>query len=112
MISIYMGIFLTGIFISSISQIILKKSAMETHENVLKEYLNLQVIGAYAIFIMATFCSIYAYKEVPLSLGPILEATQYIFVALLSYIFLKEKISKRKLMGLIIIFAGVIIFSL
>ena len=45
-------------------------------------------------------------------MGPILEATQYIFIAVFSYFFLKEKISKKKLIGLITIVLGVLIFSI
>jgi len=112
MISVYIAVFLAGVLISSVSQIILKKSAVAEHESFMKEYLNSRVIGAYSIFIVATFCTIYAYKAVPLSMGPVLESSQYIFVAVLSYIFLKEKISRRKLTGLIIIIAGIIVFSI
>lgn len=110
--SLYIGIFLLGIFVSSVSQIALKKSAAQEHSSKIKEYLNLKVLGAYAIFIAATFCSIYAYKGVPLSMGPVLESTQYIFVTLLSYWILKEKVSRRKVMGLIVIIIGIIVFSL
>ena len=53
-----------------------------------------------------------AYKYVPLSMGPILESIGYVFVAVFSYYLLKEIINKRKLIGLIIIVIGVIIFSI
>ena len=45
-------------------------------------------------------------------MGPILGTTEYVFVAILSYYLLKEKISKKKLIGLITIIIGVLIFSL
>ena len=64
------------------------------------------------IFFGATLCTVFAYKYVPLSMGPILGATEYIFVAILSYLFLKEKISKKKFIGLLTIVLGVLIFSL
>lgn len=112
MINIYICIFLFAVFISSFSQIMLKKSADSKHKNVLKEYLNLRVIGAYVIFLISLFCSIYAYRGIPLSLGPVLEASQYIFVAVLSCLLLKEAISKRKLIGLVFIFFGIVVSSL
>lgn len=108
---LFIGIFLFGVLISSISQIFLKKSTYEQYESKIKEYLNPRVIFAYAVFFGATLCSIMAYKVVPLSLGPILEACGYIFVAILSRIFLKEKISKQKVIGLSIIIVGVIVSS-
>ena len=105
-------IYLAGVFISAVAQIILKKSAGKEYESKIREYLNPYVIISYAIFFGATFCTIYAYKEVPLSFGPILAASEYVFVAVLSRIFLKEKINLKKFIGLSIIIAGIIIYSL
>lgn len=109
---IFSGIYILGVIISAFAQILLKKSADVERENKLKEYLNLKTIFAYGIFLGATLCSVFAYKYVPLSMGPILETTEYIFVAILSYYFLKEKISKKKLIGLITIVLGILIFSI
>ncbi|MBK6087618.1 EamA family transporter [Ruminococcus difficilis] len=105
-------IFVFGVFISSVSQIILKKAAQKEYPNKIREYLNARVIFAYIIFFGATLCSIWAYTVIPLSLGPILESAGYIFVAVLSWLFLKEKITKKKMLGLSIIIIGIIIYSL
>lgn len=109
---IFSLIYLSGVFISAIAQIILKKSAGKEYESKIKEYLNPYVIIAYAIFFGATFCTIYAYKGVPLSFGPILAASEYVFVAVLSKLFLKENINLKKFIGLSVIIAGIIIYSL
>ena len=109
---IYSGIYILGVIISALAQVLLKKSADVERENKLKEYLNFKTIFAYAIFFGATLCTVFAYKYVPLSMGPILGTTEYIFVAILSYFLLKEKISKKKLIGLITIVIGVLIFSI
>ena len=108
----YVIIFLASVFVSSVSQIILKKSANKTHENKLQEYLNLPVITAYGLFFGSSLLTVLAYKGVPLSLGPILEATGYIWVAVLGTLFLKEKISKQKMLGMAIIIAGIILFNI
>ena len=105
-------IFVFGVLISSVSQIILKKAAQKEYPNKIREYLNARVIFAYIIFFGATLCSIWAYTVIPLSLGPILESAGYIFVAVLSWLFLKEKITKKKMLGLSIIIIGIIIYSL
>ena len=102
-------IMLSGTFIASCSQIILKKAAEKEYPNKLAEYLNPMVMGAYFIFFAASLCSVLGYKKVPLSIGPILEATGYIWVAILGKIFLGEKISKRKGLGLAVIIAGIVI---
>ena len=105
-------IFVFGTFISSVSQIVLKKSAQKKYPNKIREYLNVPVISSYIIFFGATLCSVLAYTKIPLSLGPILESSGYFFVAILSLIFLKEKITKKKMLGLSIIIIGIIIYAM
>lgn len=105
-------IFVAGVFVSSISQIILKKSADIEYPNKIREYLNVRVIFSYIIFFGATLCSILAYTKIPLSLGPILESSGYIFVAVMSRLFLKERITKQKMLGLSIIIIGIIIYAI
>ena len=82
-----------------------------SHKGLLAEYLNPFTIFAYLIFITATFLTIFSYKVIPLSAGPILGATEYFFVAALSRIFLKEKMPPKKIIGLVVIFIGIIFFS-
>lgn len=108
---VFVLIYLTGVFVSAIAQILLKKSAGKTYENKIREYLNPYVIISYSIFICATFCTIFAYSGIPLSFGPILAASEYIFVAVLSRTILKEKINKKKIIGLAVICLGIIVFT-
>ena len=96
-------IYIFSVFISSVSQILLSR---------IREYLNPRVIIAYGIFFIATFVTIIAYKGIPLSLGPILETTGYLWVSLLGYFILKEKISRRKIIGLIVVVAGIVVSCL
>ena len=103
---------LLSVFISSVSQIILKKPTDKTYESTLKEYMNPMVIGAYGLFFCSVILTMLALKHVPLSMSPILESTGYIFVSVMGYIFLKERFSRRKLMGFALILAGIVIFNL
>ncbi|MBQ6461356.1 EamA family transporter [Candidatus Saccharibacteria bacterium] len=110
---LFSGIYLAGVIISAFSQVLLKKSANDTKaENFWKQYFNLKVISAYAIFFLATFMSVYAYKVIPVTLGAILGALEYGLVAILSYIFFKEKLSTKQILGITLIIAGIIIYSL
>ena len=77
---------LLSVFISSVSQIILKKAADKTYESTLKEYMNPMVIGAYGLFFCSVILTMLALKHVPLSMSPILESTGYIFVSVMGYI--------------------------
>lgn len=109
---IFSLIFIVSVLISSNSQIMLKTSANKVYESKIKEYLNPTVIIAYGLFFLSTVITVFAYKYVPLSSGPILESFGYIFVAVLGYIFLKEKFSKKKIIGMGLILLGIFIFSL
>ncbi len=109
---IYSGIMLVSILISSVSQIMLKKSAQKKYPSKLKEYLNPMVIIAYGLFFGCTLITMYSYKVVPLGMAPVLEAAGYIFVAVLSYIFLKEKLTKRQLIGMALIIGGIVVYNL
>ena len=108
----YVVIFLLSVFISSISQILLKKSAEKQYKNVISEYLNLKVVFAYGMFLMSTLLTMYAYKGVPLSFGALLEASGYIYIPVLSYFFLGEKITFLKVIGAFFIILGICCYSL
>ncbi len=108
---LYACIMLLGVFISSVAQVLLKKAAQKQYDSVLEEYLNWPVITAYAIFFAATFLSIYAYKVVPLSMGPILEATGYIHVTIFGVTIFHEKLDRWKLIALALIIGGIVVYS-
>lgn len=55
------------------------------------------VIFAYAMFVGTTFLSIIAYRGIPLSMGPILEATSYIYVTIFGVKIFMRDLIKRKL---------------
>lgn len=108
----YSCVLLIGVFISAISQVMLKKSAMKHYDSKIQEYMNPIVISAYILFVGTTLLSIIAYKGIPLSMGPILEATSYIYVTIFGVKIFKEKINKKKMIAMIFIIGGIIIYSL
>lgn len=103
------GLFLFAVFISSLSQIILKKSASNYYENKWREYLNFRIILAYGILLVANYIYILAYRKLSLSMGTMLETTGYLWVAILGRVFLKEHINQRKFIGILILIIGVLI---
>ena len=102
MMTTYIIIFISASLISAFSQILLKKAASVTYSSWIYEYLNVRVISA-------TILTVYCYKVVPLSLGAMLEASGYVFVTILGRIMLKEKVSKRKIAGMVLVIAGVML---
>lgn len=108
----YVVLYLVGVFISSVSQVLLKKEAIKPHKSLIAEYLNPPVIIAYVIFFAATLITIYAYKEVPLSIGAILEATSYLYVMVFGAVFFSEKPTKLKVAAIGLILVGVVVYTL
>ena len=109
---LYSLIFLFAVFVSSISQILLKKAALKTYDSFLKEYLNPYVVTAYVLFFMASIIVIFAYRYVPLSMGPVLETTSYIYVALYGVKLFGEQLNSRKIIALCVIIMGILIYAL
>ena len=108
---LYSCVLLLGVFISSISQVMLKKAALKEYDSPIKEYLNPLVVFAYVLFLGTTFLSIMAYRGIPLSMGPILEATSYVYVTVFGVTIFKEKMTRKKLVALGLILAGICVYS-
>ena len=105
----YVAILLGGIFVGSISQVLLKKASLKTYSSLLREYLNPQVIFAYLLFFATTLTSVIAYKVLPLSLGAVLETTSYLYITFFSVVIFKEKMNRKKKLALLLIILGSVI---
>lgn len=102
---------LLGVFVSAVSQVMLKKSASREHGSVVKEYLNPLVVFAYALFVGATLLSVLSYKGIPLSMGPVLDATGYLWVTLFGVTIFHERMNAKKLLALALIVCGIVIYA-
>ncbi len=109
---VHVLIWFFSVLISSFAQVMLKTAANRKHESRLKEYLNPIVIGAYVIFLVSTLLTMYALKVVPYSLSPVIESTSYIFIPVFGVFMLREKISRRRLLGIAIILVGILVYAL
>ena len=107
----YLLLALVGVLVSAISQVILKKSANKHYDSFIAEYLNPYVIVAYSLFVGATLLSTIAFKAIPLSMGPIIDATGYFYVTLFGLTIFHEHMSKKKFIALLVIIAGIIIYA-
>ena len=108
----YALLILIGTFIAAISQVMLKIEANKPHDSHLREYLNPLVIIAYVLFVGTTLLSILAYRGIPLSMGPILEATSYIYITVFGVKIFKEKMNRGKAAALLLIVCGIVVYSL
>lgn len=105
-------ILLVSVLIASFSQILLKKGAEKTYDMWIREYLNGYVICGYGMMFVSMFLTIIAYEGMEFTNVQIVEATGYIMVLFFSYFFFREKITGRKLLGMLCIFAGIAVYYL
>ena len=106
----YIWFIVLSVLVASFSQILLKKSAMSEYPNRIREYLNPYVIIGYGMMVISTVLTIVAYTRVDFKNGPVIESAGYVIVMILSYLFFKEKITKKKIIGTAMILLGIIIF--
>lgn len=107
----YIGVIVTA-FLSAVSQLMLNISAKKKYKGKIFEYLNPWVIGSYVILGLVLVANIYLMRFIPLKEAHVLAASTYVFLLILSRIVLKEKITRKKFIGVLTIMAGIVIFSL
>ena len=103
---------LGGTFFTAVSQILLKQSSTIKYENKIRESLNFRVILSYGMFFLILLLNTWCYTKVEMRYGPVIDTAAYVFVLLLSRLILKEKITKGKILGNLIIITGILIYTL
>ncbi len=108
----FMLLMLAGTFFTAISQVLLKQSANKKYSNPLLEYLTWRVIVAYGIFFGVLLLNTWCYTKVDMRFGPVIDTAAYVFVLIFSRLILNEKITKGKLVGNLLIIAGILIYTM
>jgi len=101
-----------AVVLSCLAQILLKKSSGEKKKHFIFDYLNLKVIASYGIIFICMLLTIYAFTGMYYRYGAVIESLAYLLIMLFSRMFLKEKITRRRVIGNCIIVLGVIIFTI
>jgi len=108
---IYYVLMLVVIVFTSVAHLLLKKGSETPSDSKMGMYTNPYSLTAYAVFAIVALLSIYAMKGFDLKVFFALNSLTYICIPVLSFIFLKESCTRNKLIGIIIISFGVIIFN-
>ncbi len=108
----YYALGILSVVIASCSQILLKKGAMKQYDSFIREYLNLYVISGYLFMFGSVFLTMIVYRGMNFMNVPVLEAIGYVLVPVLSYLFFKEKLTKKKMVGIACILAGIFVYYL
>ena len=108
--SIYWILIIVSVINASFSQLLLKKASLEHHDSFLAEYFNVKVIVGYIMMVISTILTILALTKLEYKNAPIIESLGYILILGLGHIFLKEKMTVRKVIGNLIILVGILVF--
>ena len=102
---------IVGVFSCSLSQLLLKKSAKAEHTSMIYEIVNPMVILGYGVFFCSLLINIWAMsKGLQLKEMAMLESLGYVFVPILSFLFLKEHISRRTIIAILVVLLGIFVF--
>ena len=109
---VFFLIALSSVTIASFSQVLLKMGAGKSYSSKIREYLNFYVITGYGMLFVSMVLTIVAYSHLSYLSVPVVEAVGYVLVPVLSYFIFKEKLSKRKILGILFILAGIVVYYL
>lgn len=110
MINVFFFAMILAEFLAAASQILLKISAGKKHASFIMEYLNPQVISGYVLLLMSMIIAIFCYKDLGYMGVVVMEPVAYIMVMFLSRIFFKESFTRKKLLGMLLILGGIVVF--
>ena len=103
---------LAAVFVSTASQMLLKRSALRESKGFLDDYMNPWVISGYVLMIISTLCIIFAYRGVDYKNGPVVESLGFVLVMIFGRVFFREKLSPKKILGMCLVTAGIAVFYL
>lgn len=109
----YILIALLSVFIASCAQMLLKRSAQSQHKYWWRQYVNGWVIVGYGTLFLTMVLNIWCmHNGLLLKQLGVVESTAYVFVPALSWFLFHEPVSKRKVLAILMIVVGVIVFFL
>ncbi|MDO4476302.1 MAG: multidrug ABC transporter [Lachnospiraceae bacterium] len=109
----YVAVWIFSVLIASFAQVLLKKAANRTYSGLLGQYLNPIVVVSYGIMLVSTMLTTFALHYVPYSsYSPAIESISYISAPLFGVLMLREKISRRQMLGFAVILLGIVIFKI
>ena len=108
--SFYLLLAVVGQIIASFSQILLKKSSGKEYSSFIRQYLNALVICGYGMLGISMLIAVVCYSGLEYMQVVIIEPIGYVIVMFLSRFFFGEKITARKILGMVILLSGIIVF--
>lgn len=98
--------------LNSVGVTLLKVGALKHKNNSVGMFLNPFVIGGYSLYFLSLICTIYAYRVIDFKNTTIVIGANYLCVTSFSLCLLREKTTKNKAVGILLIVAGIVIYYL
>ena len=93
------------------AQILLKQGTKKQYPTFWRQYLNPWVIGGYGIMAASLLLNIFCLSHgVQVKEVSTIESLSYLFVPLLSWLFFKEQITRKKATAIVVIMVGVVVY--
>lgn len=99
-----------GILLTGFAQVLMKRGAA-SESTWLQNFLNWRTLTGYGIFGFVTVLNLYALQSLELKTVSAWAACTYVWVIVLSWKLLQEKIDGRTALGCVLIVLGIIIFN-
>ena len=110
MISISIILLVVMVFVSSLTQIMLKKEANKKTKSIVRKFINFNVLFSYFIYFVIAFINVFLYRNIDYGVIIVVESFSYVFILLLSRVILKEKITKLQILGVLLINIGIYLY--
>lgn len=101
-----------AVIIASTSQVLLKKKASDAPKSFWKKFLNGPVILSYLLLFTSMVLNSLALREMDMAVLPCITATSFLWIMVLSALFLGEKPTRNKVIGICMILLGVVVSHL
>ena len=107
----YYLLVILSVLAAASAQMLLKQGVRQNYVGFWRQYLNVWVIGGYAIMACSLVLNIFCMSRgVQVKEVSVIESLSYLFVPTLAFFLFKEQLTKRKLCAITIIICGIIIF--
>lgn len=108
---IYLLFALTGVFLTGISQVLLKIGSRRGDRR-FEIYYNPATVSGYLLLLLVVICSFIALKGLELKLFYAIASLNYAIVVVLSVFFVHERLTWEKVGAILLITSGILIFYL
>ena len=98
--------------VTAFSQILLKVSANKKYKNFISEYFNPFVIISYICFGVILILNVLIYTRIDYRFGVVINSMSIVLIMILSTLILKEHLTRKRIIGNILIISGIICFTL